>query len=133
MQVIFPDGEWKKWIFQDALHCFWAGSSMQSHILTCFSAGLREPPSVDSCKQNCSKASLVFLCRTSGFVEPGWAYIQKSSKAYFILPCLWFLFLALVHSKEIETKTQDWLYFQVGFNPNRGINKKLKFKFKSLF
>lgn len=66
--------------------------------------------------------------------EPEGAYIQKSSKALFYSTLL-LVFLAFVHAmkNKIKEKLKIWLYLQVSFKPDSSTNKKLKFKFQSLF
>lgn len=85
-------------------------------------------------EHSCSEASMVLLCRTAGFGEPEGAYIQKSSKALFYSTLL-LVFLAFVHAmkNKIKEKLKIWLYLQVSFKPDSSTNKKLKFKFQSLF
>lgn len=79
---------------------------MQSCISTCSCAGLHESLSAGDCKHSCGKVSMVLLCRTVGFGEPEGRLISRSqAKLYFALPCLWFLFLALVHGMKHEVKT----------------------------
>lgn len=60
---------------------------------------------------------------------------RSQARLYCILLCFWFLFLAFVHAmkNKIKEKLKIWLYLQVSFKPDSSTNKKLKFKFQSLF